>query len=42
LALIPLKEGAAFGRITLEHPRHGEYRRHLEKVTQSGFARFAG
>jgi transcriptional regulator with XRE-family HTH domain len=41
LALIPLKQDAVFGRVTAGHLRHDEYQRHLARVIESGFARFA-
>jgi hypothetical protein len=30
-----------FGRITPEHASHADYRRHLARVIENGFARFA-
>jgi transcriptional regulator with XRE-family HTH domain len=41
LALIPLTPGAVYGRITPEHASHADYRRHLARVIENGFARFA-
>lgn len=40
LALIPLGEGKAFGRILEGDALHGEYRQHLTRVLDGGFARF--
>ena len=41
LALIPLLPEPVFGRITPEHASHADYRRHLARVIESGFAKFA-
>jgi transcriptional regulator with XRE-family HTH domain len=45
IALVPLTNLAAepaFGRITPEHPAWSDYRAHLERVIEDGFAVFAG
>lgn len=40
LALVPLDDGASFGRVGPTHARHVDYRRHVDKVTADGFAMF--
>lgn len=41
LAMIPMPADAQFGRIAPGEGPHAAYRRHLDRVTESGFARFA-
>ena len=40
LALVPLAEGMAFGRVVAGDAHHGQYRQHLTRVLEGGFARF--
>lgn len=40
LALVPLGEGMAFGRFAEGDAHHGEYRQHLMRTLEGGFARF--
>lgn len=40
LALLPLAEGMAFGRILEGDALHSQYRQHLARVLDGGFARF--
>jgi len=47
LALVPLASlsppsSDLFGRIAPDHPRHGDYQRHLARVVENGFARLVG